>query len=168
MFPYNYQRLENNSKRIGIKKLLCNSISVWWPSYNTVIGSLESPKYRDNWNLSQLFMRFAETRGMMWSLRGGKVFDWFEWLTQLFRLISEKSQCNQDGIHSGECRKKGLLGSPKNEHDIWNAREIFIKISNAMYQLTLLIHVADQITWCYSQGRSQFKGNKLKSNFRFY
>jgi hypothetical protein len=60
-------------------------------------------------------------------------------------LSSEKSQCNQDGIRIGEYIKIGLLGSLKNESDNWHAREIFIEILNAIYQLALLTHEANQV-----------------------
>jgi hypothetical protein len=39
------------------------------------------------------------------------------------------------GYIEEKVEKNGLLGSPKNERDIWHAREIFTKISNAMYHL---------------------------------
>jgi hypothetical protein len=141
---------------------LRNSRSVQWPSYNTVISSLESSKYKDNWNLSELFMRFSETSGMMWSLRGGNIFDWIEWLTLLFRLISEKSQCNQDGIHRGESRKKMIcnvhpkmnvtscrLGKFSLKYQmVWNSWDNwFMKPNNGM----VILREQVPIIWQYSE-----------------
>lgn len=77
------------------------------------ISCLENPKYRDNLNLILNFVRFAQTSVMSYLIRG-KYFDKYECLTLLFRLCSEKSQCNQDKKHRGERRKNGLLVSSKN------------------------------------------------------
>jgi hypothetical protein len=167
MFPYNYQGFENNSKRKSIKTWFCLSRAVQGTYYYAVCNCLENRKYRDNLILSLIFIRFAETSSVMWSLRNGKGFDRSKCLTLLFRLNSKTSWCNQDGIHKEKVEKNGLVGSPKTECDICHAREIFTKISYAMYQLVLLMHEAKQVVWWYSESRWQFKSSTLKSKLRY-